>query len=85
MSSKKIVLVMELSLASINLNIQGCEQSCFCVGSIHLKLDIQMGIIYHSYDKATQVCNREFLHSCCFISHGRIVLKILWQRLGNDL
>lgn len=51
---------MELSLASINLNVQGYEQSCFCVGSIHLRLDIQMGIIYYIYDKVTQVCNREF-------------------------
>jgi len=75
MSSKKIVLVMELSLASINLNVQACEQSCFCVGSIHLRLDIQMGIIYYIYDKVTQVCNREFLHSRCFISRGRIVLR----------
>jgi len=85
MSSKKIVLVIELSLASINLNVQGCEQSCFCIGSIHLRPDIQMGVIYHIYDKAKKVCNGEFLQSCCFISHGRIVLKILWQRLGNEL
>ena len=63
---------MELSLASINFNVQGYEQSCFCVGSIHLKLDIQMGIIYYIYDKATQVCDTEWHRSRCFISHGRI-------------
>lgn len=59
---------MELSLASINLNAQGYEQSCFCVGSIHLRLDIQMGVIYYIYDKATQVYNREFLRSSCYFT-----------------
>jgi hypothetical protein len=65
MSSKKIVLEMELSLASSNLNVQGYEQSCFCVEPLHLRLDIQMCVIDYIYDKAAQVCNREFLHSRC--------------------